>query len=301
MLRLGILDFDSSHSVEFTQRLNHVGVDRDQFVDGARVVLGWPGTSVMSPERVPEFTREVEACGVELVDAPERMLGRIDAVLVLSICGQAHLRRVRPFLEARVPVFVDKPFACSRADAEEIVRLARTHETMLWSSSGLRFSAEVLDFQHKQAAYGPLHGAVCYGPAKRAEGNPGLFHYGIHAVEMLFALMGPGCETVATTYVEGAEVATGRWRDGRIATVRGNRAGSTAYGFVAFCERGVIPQPVSSRYAYRNLCCAIVESFQTGRPAVPHADTLEIVQFILASQESERRAGTPVSLSQSDA
>ena len=35
MLRLGIVDFDSSHSVEFTRRFNHAGVDADQRVDGA--------------------------------------------------------------------------------------------------------------------------------------------------------------------------------------------------------------------------------------------------------------------------
>jgi predicted dehydrogenase len=300
MLRLGIVDFDSSHSAEFTQRFNHAGVDRDQHVEGARVVLGWPGTSQMSPERIPVFTPQVQACGVELVDAPEQMLGRIDAVLVLSVCGRPHLERVRPFLEAGVPAFVDKPFACSLADAEEMVRLAEAHRTMLFSSSGLRYACEVLDVQQREADYGPLHGLVCYGPAKRDEGNPGLFHYGIHAVEMLFALMGPGCESVQTAFTEDAEVVTGRWRDGRLATVRGNRRGSTAYGFTAFCEKAVVPRLVSSRYAYRNLCRAIVESIQSGRPAVPHAVTLEIVRFILASLESERRGSARVALTQLD-
>lgn len=298
MLRLGIVDFDSSHSVEFTQRFNHVGVDRDQYVDGARVVLGWPGTSEMSPERIPVFTPQVQACGVELVNAPEQMLERIDAVLVLSVCGQPHLERVRPFLEAGVPAFVDKPFACSLADAVEMVRLAEEYQTMLFSSSALRYSGELLEVQQRLANYGPLNGVVCYGPAKRADGNPGLFHYGIHAVEMLFALMGPGCESVQTAFSEGAEVVSARWRDGRLATLRGNRQGSTTYGLTAFCERAIVPRLVSSRYAYRNLCRAIVESIETGQPAVPNGVTLEIVRFILASLESERRGSAPVSLTQ---
>ena len=298
MLRLGIVDFDSSHSVEFTQRFNHVGVDPDQYVDGARVVLGWPGTSEMSPERIPVFTPQVQACGVELVGAPEQMLGRIDAVLVLSVCGQPHLERVRPFLKAGVPAFVDKPFACSLADAEEMVRLAEDHQTMLFRTSALRYSAELLEVQQRLADFGPLNGVICYGPAKRADGNPGLFHYGIHAVEMLFALMGPGCESVQTAFTDGAEVVTGRWRDGRLATLRGNRQGSTAYGCTAFCEQAVVPRLVSSRYAYRNLCRAIVDSVKTNRPAVPHAVTLEIVRFILASLESERCGSAPVSLAQ---
>lgn len=297
MIRLGIVDFDSSHCVEFARRLNHVGLDAEQTVDGARVVVGWPGTSEMAPERIAAFTGQVEACGVELVEEPADMLGRIDAVLVLSLCGAVHLQRVRPFLEAGVPAYVDKPFACSLGDAEEIVRAAEENGTFVYSSSAMRFAAEMERFVEKLDACGPLYGVLCYGPAWRAAGNPGLFHYGIHAVEMLYTLMGPGCERVSTMASEQAEVVTGQWRDGRIAGIRGNRAGATAYGFTAFCETGVLNRGVSTRYAYRNLCRSIVEAFRSGRPAVSNDVTLEIVRFVLAARKSEQEGGRRVELS----
>jgi len=296
MIRLGIVDFDSSHSIEFTQRLNQVGVDPDQFVDGAKVVMGWPGDSQMSPERIPGFTRQIEACGVELVDSSDKMLGNIDAVLVLSLCGQAHLERVRPFLEAGLPAYVDKPFACSLADAEEMVRLAEENTTLVYSSSALPFSAEVEQFRQREAELGALHGLVSYGPAKRAEGNPGLFHYGIHPTSVMFALMGTGCERVSSCVTQDVEVVTCQWRDRRLATLRGNRQGSTAYGFVAFCENGVVNQFVSARYAYRNLLRSIVRTFETGRPEIPNESALEIVRFVVAALESERRGGEFVGL-----
>ncbi|MGH7199903.1 MAG: Gfo/Idh/MocA family protein [Planctomycetaceae bacterium] len=296
MIRLGLFDFDSSHSIEFTRRLNHVGVDRDQCVDGARVVLGCPGASRIAPERIAGFTRDIETCGVELVERPGEMLGRIDAALVLSLAGDAHLEGVRPFLEAGIPAYVDKPFACRWADASEMIELAAQHGTMVFSSSALRFAEEVRDFQEDTTRYGAMHGCVSYGPAKRDAGNPGLFHYGIHAVELLFALMGRGCTEVATVSTDAAETVTARWSDGRTAVLRGNRAGSTAYGFLAFCEAGVIHQPVSARYAYRNLLREIVRAFETAAPAVDPLDTLEIVSFILASLESERRDGGAVRL-----
>ncbi len=50
MIKLGILDFDTSHVVEFTKRLNHVGIDKEQFVEGAKVVIGCAGESKLSPE-----------------------------------------------------------------------------------------------------------------------------------------------------------------------------------------------------------------------------------------------------------
>ena len=296
MYRLGIVDFDSSHCVEFTWRLNHARLDRDQFVDGARVVAACPGRSDMSPERIPGFLAELRDLGIEIVSQPEELIGRIDAVLVLSICGAAHLARVRPFLEAGIPAFVDKPFACSVSDATEMIQLANQHDVFLMSASGMRFADETLRLRAQHVQLGPLHGAVVYGPAKRADGNPGLFHYGIHAVELLLEIMGTGCESVMTTFADGAEVVTGRWSDGRIGSVRGNRHGSTAYGFVAFCERGVVPQAVSTRYSYRNLLRAFVTSLDAKQPAVSHRSSLEVVQFIEASMLSEQNAGTSVRL-----
>ncbi len=300
MIRLGIVDFDSSHSLEYTRRFNHVGVDAGQRVEGARVVMGWPGTSEMGPERIPGFARGIEECGVELVDAPEAMIGRIDAVLVLSLCGAAHLERVRPFVEAGVPAYVDKPFACSLADADEMLRLSQEHGVLLFSGSAMRFCGEVLDFRQRERELGRLHGMVSYGPAKRAEGNPGLFHYGIHTVEILLEMMGSGCRELSATYTEEADLLTARWEDGRVATLRGNRAGATAYGFVGFCENGVIHSAVSTRYAYRNLCRRLVTAFETGEPAVPLSASREVVAFVEAALQSEQSGGDFVPLATSD-
>ena len=58
MIRLGIVDFDTSHVVEFTKRLNHVDVDKEQWVEGAKIVVGCPGESLLSPERIPGFTKQ---------------------------------------------------------------------------------------------------------------------------------------------------------------------------------------------------------------------------------------------------
>jgi hypothetical protein len=296
MLRLGIVDFDSSHCIEFTRRFNHVGLCREQYVDGARVVAGWPGTSEMAPQRIERFREQVAAAGVELVGSPQELIGRIDAVLVLSLCGSAHLERVRPFLEAGVPALVDKPFACSVADADAIVNLARKTGTLLLHASALRYSSSVARLQEQMQRAGPLRGLISYGPAKRDPFNPGLLHYGIHAIEVLYALMGSGCQSVASTFTEGADVVTGRWADGRLATLRGSRAGSTAYGVVAFCEQAVIPQAISTCDAYTNCCREIVRAFVEGRPLARYEEIQEVTRFALTALASEQSGGIPLPL-----
>ena len=295
MWRLGILDFDSSHCIEFARRFNHVGVDREQFVEGARVVAAWPGQSVMAPERVAGFQKQIQAIDIPLVEHAKDLIGQVDAVLVLSLCGDAHLERSQPFLEAGIPTFVDKPFACRLPDAQAMVDLATSNNVTMFNASAMRFAEETRQVvDHK--SLGTVQGAVAFGPAKRTAGNPGLFHYGVHSVELLFELMGTGCESVAMTYAEGSEVVTGQWRDGRIGTVRGNRTGSTVYGFVAFTDAATICKSVSTRFAYPNLCRAIVNSFETATPAVSHASNLEVVRFILAAKASEDQNGAIVKM-----
>jgi predicted dehydrogenase len=299
MIRLGILDFDTSHVVEFTRRLNHIeGTPHDQYVDGARVVIGCPGTSQLIPERIAGFTQQMKKLGVLLVDKPEQMLGRIDGILIESVDGTVHYERARPFLEAGIPCFIDKPFTCSVADGHKIIELSAKKNVPVFSSSSLRYAPELTTFQQEQQAqYGPIVGVMVWGPANlspQPQRNAGLFHYGIHAVEMLYTLLGPGCQQVNNVYESSAEVATGRWKDGRLATVRGLRQGATPFGFTVFGQKGVYSTAVATQYIYRELLKKIVEFFRTGRSPVPLEQTLEIIAFIEAANSSARQHGQPV-------
>src|SRR5438445_3596900 len=163
MLKLGILDFDTSHAVEFTKRLNHIGKDAEQFVEGAKVVIGCPGDSVLSPERIAGFTEQLKTFGVPLVDKPADMIGKVDAMLIESVDGTVHYQRAKPFLEAGVPCYVDKPFACSVIDARKIIDLSAKKKLPMFSSSSLRFAPEVVEY-NADAKHGKIHGCVAYSP-----------------------------------------------------------------------------------------------------------------------------------------
>lgn len=292
MIKFGLLDFDTSHAVEFTKRLNHLAIDKEQFVDGGKVVIGCPGESKLSPERIAGYTDEMKKLGVPLADKPTDMIGKVDAMLIEAVDGSVHYERARPFLEAGIPCFVDKPFACSVSDARKMIDLAAKKKLPLFSSSSLRFAPELVDFVADQK-HGKILGAISYGPASLHERNPGLFHYGIHAVEVLYTLMGPGCETVTCTADKGADVTTGHWRDGRIASVRGVRAGAADYGAIAFTEKRVAQVPIGTKFIYRELLKKVVETFTTGKPPIDIAETLEIVGFIEAAFKSQNNHGMP--------
>jgi len=298
MIRLGIIDFDTSHAVEFTRRFNHLDVAEDQWVEGARVVAGVPGASRVAPETIPKNAETLKRYGVALYDDPADLVGKVDAVLVVSQEGGVHRARALPFLERGIPTYVDKPFACSTADARALIEAAEVHHTPLMSSSSLRFAPEVVEARSGAAAEatGPLVGAAAFGPALLHPRNPGLFHYGIHPVEMLYALLGQGCKRVSALSTPGADAVAGVWSDDRVGTVRGLRDGAKGYGFTAFGSKSVTSTAVGSRFIYRELLKQVVRLFETRTPPFDPRETLEIVAFIEAAKRSAEADGVAVGL-----
>lgn len=293
MIKLGMLDFDTSHTVEFTKRLNRIGTDAEQFVDGATVVIGCPGESKLSPERVVGFTEQMKKFGVPLVDNPADMIGKVDGMLIESVDGTVHYDRAKPFLEAGIPCYIDKPFTCSVADARKIIDLAAKKKLPVFSSSSLRYAPEVVDYI-ADAKHGKVVGCLAYSPCSLSpipDRNAGLYHYGIHGVEVLYSVMGPGCQRVSATHEKGVDVVTGQWKDGRVGTFRGIRDGAAGYGFVGFAEKGVQAVPVGTKYIYRELLKRIVAMFTTGKSPLDPAVSLEIVAFIEAANKSGANHG----------
>src|SRR5205814_1065802 len=152
-----------------------------------------------------------------------------------------------------------------------------------FSSSSLRYAPEVVNMKDNGCHAGAVAGCDAYSPASTHPRNPGLYHYGIHGVETLYAAMGPGCETVWAVSEPGTDAVVGRWKDGRIGTLRGTRAGSHSYGFTAFCEKKVVPVTISTQYIYRELLKRIVGMFETGKSPLDIHETLEVIAFIEAA------------------
>lgn len=293
VIRLGIVDCDTSHVVAFTQRLNHTGIADDQWVDGAQVVAAVPLGSLVSPERVEPFTDQLRAYGVEIVDRPGQLLGRIDGVLVEAVDGSVHRERVLPFIEAGLPVWVDKPFTCTTLDARALVDAAQRRNVPLMSASALRYDLPVLDVQRRRDEVGAVLGVDAYTPAAQHPRNPGFFHYAVHGVEIVYALMGTGCRRVRCVRQEGVDLAVGEWEEGRTATVRGTRQGTYGLGFTAFTEKQIIAAR-SSSYYYRELLKQIVKMMETGSSPLSGEELIEVVAFQEAANASMAAGGDAV-------
>src|SRR5437867_13035053 len=123
MIKLGVVDFDTSHVVEFTRRLNHKGIPKDQWVDGAEVVIGCPGESKIMPERIPGYTKEMKELDVKLVDKPEDMIGQVDGMLIESQSERRTWDGAGRFPERGVPGKWNNPLSSVLPDARRLAPL----------------------------------------------------------------------------------------------------------------------------------------------------------------------------------
>ena len=296
-IRIGIVGTDTSHGPAFTKLLNEDPSAPDH-VAGARVVAAYKGGSKDiedSARRVEGFAETLRSkYGVEIVDTIPALLSKVDAVLLSSLDGRVHLEQARPVIAAHKPLFIDKPLAATLEDAREIARLAREAGVPWFSSSSLRFGA--IGAMGRQAG---ASGVTVWGPGPfEPHHYLELAWYAIHPIEVLYTLMGPGCETVARTSGKDLDTIVGRWKDGRVGTVNAARPYSD-YGALIFQGRNVVenhPQQSASATDYRPLVEQIVKFFQTGKPPVPNEETLEILAFLDAAQRSKEQGGRPVAL-----
>ncbi|MDA1162755.1 MAG: Gfo/Idh/MocA family oxidoreductase [Planctomycetota bacterium] len=292
-IRIGMIGLDTSHCIAFTKLLNDPKATED--IAGFRVVAVYPKGSPdieSSTSRVPGYIEQMKELGVLIVDDLDALVGQVDAILLETNDGRPHLEQIIPALKAGLPVFVDKPIAGSVTDAIAMFELGRHFKTPLFSASSLRFSEGPQAL--RAGSIGRILGCSTYSPCSLEKTHPDLFWYGIHGVEMLFTVMGAGCESVTRASSTDFELVTGTWNDGRIGTFRGIRSGTSGYGGTAFGEKGIAP--VGKYGGYRPLVVEIVKFFKTRQVPVSEAETLEIYAFMEASDESKRQGGAPVTL-----
>jgi hypothetical protein len=292
-LRVGIIGLDTSHSIAFTKALNNAAAAPE--LGGYKVVAAYPQGSndiESSVKRIPANTEEVKKYGVEIVDSIKSLLKKVDVVLLETNDGRRHLEQALPVLKAGKRVFIDKPMTASLDEAMAIFAAAREHKVPVFSSSSLRFMTKAQEVA--QGKLGKVLGAETYSPATLEKTHPDLFWYGIHGVEALFTVMGKGCKSVTRFYTDNADIVVGTWDDNRLGTFRGTRAGKADFGGTAYCEKG--NTELGPFKGYDPLLVEIIKFFQTGVPPVSAEETLEILAFMEAADESKRQGGKPVTL-----
>lgn len=294
-VRIGVIGLDTSHSLAFTEIFN--GENPAEDVAGFRVTVAYPYGSAdieSSASRIPGYTEQIKAMGVEIAESIPELLEKCDCVLLETNDGRLHLEQYRLIAATKKPCFIDKPLAASLADIVAIYDVAAAHDAPVFSCSSLRFSSGPQAARNGEA--GDVLGCEAYSPCSLEATHPSLYWYGIHGVEILYTVMGAGCETVSRAHSDDFDFATGVWSDGRIGTFRGIRKGKAGYGGVVYGSNEI--RSLGNFDGYRPLVVEIARFFRSGEAPIEPAETIELYAFMTAADESLARNGAPVAIAE---
>ncbi|MBI3117991.1 MAG: Gfo/Idh/MocA family oxidoreductase [Candidatus Hydrogenedentes bacterium] len=225
-----------------------------------------------------------------LAEAPEEVIGQVDAVIIATDIGHEHVTRCRPFVEAGVPVFVDKPLV---DNARDLAQFRAWHEAgrAILSSSCMAYAKEFLPWRESTHDLGALRFAAIT-TMKSWE------RYGIHALSAIYPLFGPGflharhCGTpahnvVVFTHACGAEAV--------VAAVDDMYGG---FGKLLLCgTRGSAQAEFSDTfYAFKAQLLDFVDFLRTGRRHTSFSETEELMRMLIAGIRSREEGGRTVAL-----
>lgn len=255
-------------------------------IDGVEVTHVWCDDPA-------DARRVAEACFIgKAVDRPEDVLGEVDAVVIATDKGWEHVDRARPFIEAGLPVFIDKPLCDNREDLDQFIRWRREGKAFL-STSAMRYDKDFVALAERIPAEVGQPRLITMTTPKSWE------RYGIHALEGFYPLLQPGgWQWVANTGAEDANIVHARHADGVDCVIA---AVNDMYG--AFCclnvygTKGRLSAAHRDTFhAFKTQLEAFVRYLRTGESPVPFTETVELIRIIIAGIESRANGGKRMEL-----
>jgi predicted dehydrogenase len=221
----------------------------------------------------------------------EDVIGEVDAVIVATDKGFEHVERARRFVEAGLPVFVDKPLCDNRADLETFAGWIEAGKPII-SSSGMRFAKEFAPYHGATHEFGALR-TVFVTMAKKWE------TYGIHALESIYPIVGPGFVSVRNTGSYERNVVHLKHAKGIdvVITNTADQIGGSGFITLAGTEGGTVLRSQDTYTAFKAQLESYVGFLRTGTPPVPFAHTRELMQLVIAGIESREAGGSEIQLS----
>lgn len=223
-----------------------------------------------------------------VVEKPEDMIGQVDAVICATDNGNEHVERCRPFFDAGIPVFIDKPLVNTEEDLKAFIKWRKEGKKFI-TSSCLRYAKEYEPYYQSSYEMGKLM-YICSPMPKRWE------EYGIHAVEQMYPILGKGFISVQNTGVyEQAQVHLVHKNGCKVDIPQG--IGMAGAGILMIGTKGSnYVQCKDYYYAFKKQLDLFVKWLRTGEEPVDFNDTVEMMKIIIAGLRSREENGRVVYL-----
>jgi len=211
------------------------------------------------------------------VDDWHEMVGAVDAVIIARDDYENHFQLAYPFLEAGLPVFVDKPLSVDLGELRTLKSYLDNGQLM--SCSGMRYARELDEPRADLPAYGTLkliRGAIVLSWEK----------YGVHLIEAILAL--PTARPVSVRMLDaGHASAVIRLEDGVVVQIDALGECARTFHIELFGSQRTGTFDITDNFSmFRRMLWQFTESIRTGLPAIPPERTLEVMRVLMAGRVS---------------
>ena len=214
----------------------------------ARVTHIWTQDTKIS-RHVAESCYIPNVCA-ELTD----MIGEVDAVLLARDDAEHHFEMSKPFLEAGLPIYIDKPIAFTTKEAQEIFSLEQ-HPNQIFTATALAYAPELLltSSLKKQVGVVRYISAVTSKDWKK---------YGVHIIEPVLRMFDHTQELLSTSveHTDDLTVLSARWSDGLVTTWAAIGEAKSPMEIAVYGTKGKVVLTFSDTYrAFKNTIAECVD------------------------------------------
>jgi len=219
------------------------------------------------------------------VDRPEDVLGCVDGVIIATDDGADHVRRAKPFVEAGLPVFIDKPMAVTRSELAGFIRW-KDDGARLLSSSGMRYAPAL------ESARGAEWRWITSFTCKTLE------RYGIHALESVASVLGKGFSHVRCEHRGLSSLVYCEHQSGCLVTLGCIEDAYGSFGAMHFYgSEKSLPLTLDDTFsAFRGQLVSVLDWMHGGQEPVAWDETVELMCVLIAAVQSRENNGTLVAV-----
>ena len=149
-----------------------------------------------------------KAYGVQVLENFDDAVGKIDGVMVTARHGDNHYKFAMPYIDSKIPMFIDKPVTISETEAVEFFKKLKVKGIKVSGGSTLRHADAVKLFksEHLENKYGNTIGGVVRAPMDIGSIYGGFAFYAHHLVESVCEVFGRN--PISVLAVKSGEVVT---------------------------------------------------------------------------------------------
>ena len=262
----------------------YLGANKDTLgIEGAEVTHIWTQNKNLSQH-------VAKAAHIDnIIDNMENLIGSVDAVLLSRDDPENHKAMAKPFIDANVPIFIDKPLAFCREDLNYFTDQIESGKFIM-SSSAMRYSAGNQSMREHLPTVGNIKLAV-------AVGAKDLRKYAVHYLEGMIAFLGdPKVNAVQHISDSEKDIIYLELDNGILATVHvfeGIAGGELSiYG-----DKGSLNVNHGGAYVcFRAQLIDVIRSFKAGKARLDYSKTYNIINTLVGARESLEQGGKKIDL-----